>query len=591
MREGRAVKLRILTARIETESDIVAVRQRARRIAELLGFDRHYQTRIAAAVSEVGRYAFSEAAPSTAEFAVERDDRRQAFILRMTCPLKSPSDVEATISGESQAEGQVASGLQGAKRLMDHFEIASAPDRGSVIEFGQIIPREAGAITKTRITDIAQLLSREVADDPLALLREQNRELMQSLEETSRRKEESEHLSRELSDTNRGVVALYAELDERAEQLRRASELKSRFLSNVSHEFRTPLNSILALCQLLKERTDGELTSEQEKQVGYIRQSAHNLLELVNDLLDLAKVEAGKVELKRSPFFVHDLFGALRGALKPLSSNPAVDLIFETGGEIPELYADEAKIAQILRNLISNALKFTEDGEVRVRASYDAAASILTVSVRDTGIGIAPEHLERIFEEFGQVDSPLQLSVRGTGLGLPLSRNLAALLGGEIQVESVLGQGSVFSLRVPAVRASRVAGSRKAERDKKLVLLVDDDETFQYVFRHMLGDHAQFSLQEALSGEEALRRATENEPDAIILDLQMPQIDGFTVLQELRANPSTCRIPVLITTSLLVTAELRAKLPAGIPILSKAGLSREMITRALDELMASGAVV
>src|SRR5262249_2342391 len=155
----------------------------------------------------------------------------------------------------------------------------------------------------------------------------------------------------------------------------------------------------------------------------------------------------------------------------------------------------------------------------------------------------------RIFEEFGQLDTPLHLSAKGTGLGLPLSRNLATLLGGEIQVESVPGQGSVFRLRVPAATSAGIMSSPKAERDEQVALLVDDDKPFQYVFRHMIGDHAEISLREALSGEEALRRAIEDRPDAIILDLQMPHIDGFRVLQELSANPSTCRIPVLIATS------------------------------------------
>src|SRR5262249_36537914 len=196
--------------------------------------------------------------------------------------------------------------------------------------------------TQTKLSEIAANLKREDAVDPLAALREQNRELMQSLEEIRRRDEESKQLNQELGDTNRGVVALYAELDERAEQLRNASELKTRFLSNMSHEFRTPLNSILALSRLLLDRIDGELTSEQERQVGYIRRSAESLLELVNDLLDLAKVEAGKVEVKATRFTVSDLFGALRGALKPLLTSPAVELTFDSADDIPELLTDEA---------------------------------------------------------------------------------------------------------------------------------------------------------------------------------------------------------------------------------------------------------
>ena len=220
-------------------------------------------------------------------------------------------------------------------------------------------------------------------------MREQNRELMQSLDEIRRREEESQQLNQELGDTNRGVVALYAELDGRAEQLRQASELKTRFLSNMSHEFRTPLNSVLALSRLLLDRIDGDLTAEQERQVGYIRRSAESLLDLVNDMLDLAKVEAGKAEIKPVRFAVTSLFGALRGALKPLLTSTAVELLFESPKDLPPLYTDEAKVAQILRNLISNALKFTEEGEVRVTARTSENGASIIFSVRDTGIGIA----------------------------------------------------------------------------------------------------------------------------------------------------------------------------------------------------------
>ena len=161
------------------------------------------------------------------------------------------------------------------------------------------------------------------------------------------------------------MVALYAELDEKAPQLRHADELKSRFLSHVSHEFRTPLNSILALARLLLRRADGELTAEQERQVGYIRQSAEDLIEIVNDLLDLAKVESGKIEIHMAPIAVDQLFGALRGIMRPLALNDSVALVFEDPPGL-SVVSDESKIAQILRNLISNALKFTEHGYVRV---------------------------------------------------------------------------------------------------------------------------------------------------------------------------------------------------------------------------------
>jgi signal transduction histidine kinase len=196
-------------------------------------------------------------------------------------------------------------------------------------------------------------------------------------------------LNQELRDTNRGVVALYAELDERADHLRRADELKSKFLSNMSHEFRTPLNSVLALSRLLLARTDGELTPEQEKQVQFIRKAAESLTELVDDLLDLAKVEAGKTVVTPVEFKAGELFGALRGMLRPLLVGDAVALIFEEA-DVP-LYTDEGKVSQILRNFLSNAIKFTENGEVR-----------------STGIGIAEADLGVIFDEFGQVTHPMR---------------------------------------------------------------------------------------------------------------------------------------------------------------------------------------
>ena len=209
----------------------------------------------------------------------------------------------------------------------------------------------------------------------------------------------------------------------------------------MSYEFRTPLNSILALSRLLLDRVDGELSPEQERQVGYIRRSVETLLDLVNDMLDLSKVEAGKTDVRPIEFSVSGLLAALRGALKPLLTNPSVELTFEIDKACPDLYTDEAKVSQILRNLILNALKFTERGEVRVAAVWRPDDGAVDFSVKDTGIGIADEDQERIFEEFAQVDSKLQRKVKGTGLGLSLSRSLAKLLGGTLTVESAVNEG------------------------------------------------------------------------------------------------------------------------------------------------------
>ena len=470
-------------------------------------------------------------------------------------------------------------GLVGARRLMDHFKIDTAPGGGTRVDLEQRLPKRAGAITQAKLSDIAADLKQDAATDPLAVLREQNRELIQSLDEIRRRDEESKQLTQELGDTNRGVVALYAELDERAEQLRKASELKSRFLSHMSHEFRTPLNSVLALSRLLLDRIDGDLSAEQERQIGYIRRSAESLLELVNDLLDLSKVEAGKVEVKPAPFTVPSLFGALRGALRPLLTSPSVELIFNAADDMPELMTDEAKVAQILRNLISNALKFTEQGEVHVAARYEAERSAAIFTVRDTGIGIAPGDHDRIFEEFSQIDTRLQKNVKGTGLGLPLSRSLAQLIGGAIAVESVLGQGSVFTLTIPAIFGDPAdAGVAAADLARKRVLIIDDDETFRYVMKQIIRNEPRYEIFEASDGSEGLQQARNSQPDVIVLDLQMPNIDGFTVLQELNADRRTSVIPVIVSTSLAVDAELKARLPVGTRVISKNLISRENVS-------------
>jgi signal transduction histidine kinase len=265
--------------------------------------------------------------------------------------------------------------------------------------------------------------------------------------EVTRLRAQVEALSSELAETNQGVLALYAELDDNAVRLREASDLKSRFLSYMSHEFRTPLSSIQSITRILQDRLDGPLTDEQQKQLQFIQAAAFELTEMVNDLLDLAKVEAGRVTISPAWFEMVDLFSALRGMFKPLLQSEDVALIFEEPRDVRQIYTDHKKLSQILRNFISNALKFTPHGEVRVSARLDGDQ--VTFSVADTGIGIAGEHLQGLFQDFVQVDAPIQKRLRGTGLGLSLSRKLALLLGGDVSVESTLGQGSKFSVTLP----------------------------------------------------------------------------------------------------------------------------------------------
>lgn len=572
----------VITVSISDEADVVAVRQRARRIANLLGFETQDQTRIATAVSEIARNAFGYGGGGRAEFVLGNEEGGQSFIIRVQDKGRGIADLATVLEGRHISANGMGIGITGARRLMDTFDITSKPGDGTLVVLGKRLPRRATRITQKTLSEMARKLGSETPTDPLYEVREQNRELLHSLASERSRQEELARLNSELQDTNRGVVALYAELDEQAEQLRRASELKSRFLSNMSHEFRTPLNSIMALSRLLLDRVDGTLTEEQNRQVEFIRSSAASLTELVNDLLDIAKVEAGKTELRVVEFTVGDLFGGLRGALRPLRVGDAVELVFEEPKDIVPIRADEGKVAQILRNFVSNALKFTERGEVRVSARMRGPDTVL-FSVRDTGLGIAPEHHLTIFQEFSQVDNPLQGRIKGTGLGLPLSKKFAELLGGEIYVESEPGEGSTFFLALPI--GSPLSGEEEPAAPTgraKRVLVVDDDSTFRYVFRQMLADTG-YEIVEAIDGAEGIERIAEIQPEVIFLDLYMPRRDGFSVLQEITRDTKERKPTVIVVTSSILGPVERARLAAADAVISKEELSRKTVLSLLPK--------
>lgn len=584
------MSLKIITAAITAEDDVVRARQLARTIAAALGYPGQDQTRIATAVSEIARNAFMYAGGGRVRFAV--DTKAAKPFLEIVVEDSGPgiADLQPVLDGTYVSESGMGLGIRGARRLMDDSEIESTRGIGTKVVLRKHLAKRAPPVTTQLIADLSQRLAAEMPRGPLVEMREQNRELIESMDELRARQEELAELNAELADTNRGVVALYAELDEKAEHLRRASEMKTRFLSNMTHELRTPINSILALSRLLQDRTDGELTPEQERQVGFICKSAETLSEIINDLLDLAKVEAGKIELRPVEFTVAEMFGALRGMFKPLLRDEVVLVIHEPDREIG-LHTDQGKLGQILRNFISNALKFTERGQVTVSAACDDRAGIVTFSVRDTGIGIAPEHVDYIFEEFTQLDNELQTKVKGTGLGLPLSRRLAELLGGNVAVVSAPGQGATFSvsvphvmpgLRKPGAETGGTAQSARTQKPPASVLIVDDDEAARYVMRQAMRQLGS-EVQEAANAVEGLALANRNPPDLILMDLRMPGMDGFSMLQRLGADARTSGIPVIVVTSSELTAPERSRLVRARAVLSKSAFSAETIRSLVAE--------
>lgn len=539
----------LLQQEIRYEHDVVHTRQRARQLATLLGFDAQEQTRIATAVSEIARNAFKYAGGGKVSFHLAPVAAGTMFTVRIRDSGPGIPHLEQVLRAEYVSPTGMGLGIVGAQRLMDEFRI-DAGSPGTIVTLGKLLPRPVGTEELRRVVET---LAHQASQTPLEEMQQQNQELLRALEELRLRQHELTQLNRELEDTNRGVVALYAELDEKAFSLARANDVKTRFLSNMTHEFRTPLNSILSLTRLLLDRMDGELTAEQEKQIGYIRRSAENLSELVNDLLDLAKVEAGKVLVRAGEFKVEDLFAALRGMLKPLlAANQAVTLVFEPADALPVLRTDEGKVAQILRNFISNALKYTERGEVRVRAEMHGPDTIV-FSVADTGIGIAPEDRERIFEEYTQVETPLQGRLRGTGLGLPLSRKLAQLLGGDIQVDSALGQGSTFyaaiarEYRGPGEVAYVPELTTQLDPSRLPVLVVEDNREALFVYeKYVKGSGYQVVPARSVRAARAL--LTRLRPLAIVLDILLEDESTWDLLAELKENPATRAIPVYVVT-------------------------------------------
>ncbi|MEA3193448.1 MAG: hypothetical protein QOD26_1781 [Betaproteobacteria bacterium] len=599
--------MRVMTVALRTEQDVVTARQRARQISGLLAFEPQDQVRIATAVSEIARNAFRYAGGGEVEFSISGVRAPQLFSINISDQGPGIADLDAIMRGTYRSSTGMGLGMVGARRLMDHCAVTTTPGNTRVL-MQKAMPEAGPLMTPPDVGRLTTALASGEVHTPQDEIQEQNRELIRTLGELRERQLELLSLNRELEDTNRGVVALYAELEERADLLRRSDETKTRFLSNMTHEFRTPLNSMRALTDLLLSRNDGPVTAEQEIQLGFISSATASLTDLVDDLLDLAKIEAGKAEVRISEVSLHELFSALRGMLRPLLVSDSVRLRFHVEAGLPCVFTDESKVAQILRNLISNALKFTEQGEIRVTAARDVGEAI-TLAVTDNGIGIAEEDHERIFEEFTQIPGPLQARVKGTGLGLPLCRRLSQLLGGVISLRSAPGQGSTFSMTLPirylggtddALRPAVVVGSsgdaqpgtppqQMASADalkpspRTRILIIDDEPAARYTIGKLF-DPQRYEVTEAADAAEGLRCATSTSPQLIVLDLCLPDRRGEDLLQDLRDGQATRAIPVIVATSKQLSSEewtlLRQRASAVVP---KSTLTR----KSFEEIMAS----
>jgi signal transduction histidine kinase len=461
-------------------------------------------------------------------------------------------------------------GLELAGRLVDAVTLDAEHGR---VTLARRLPPHA---PRRPVDQIRELLAGMAPVSALDELRQQNKELASSLEDVLRRNAELEEtnsgvlalynqLSVELEETNRGVVALYAELDEKSAQLRQAGEARSRFWATVSHELRTPLNSIIGLVRLMIGPGSEPLSEEQARQVRFVGGSAETLLELVGELLDMAKAESGRLDPQSSVVHLPTLANHLRLTMQPTSEPGDVTLCVDIAPDVAEVYTDEVMLVRILRNLLSNALKFTQEGEVRLSAHSDTATDEVIITVTDTGIGISQEYLTTVFEEFFQVPSALQVKAKGTGLGLPYARRLAEALGGTLELASDVGRGTSVTMRLP-----HHDGTPEVAR----VLVADDDEAFRAAARRMLYGFA-VEVEEAGDGLAALEMMTASPPDVILLDMLMPRLDGNALLQRMAEDDALGRVGVVVVTIRPDTA------PPGHPVLSKLGLRRDQLLQAV----------
>ena len=430
-------------------------------------------------------------------------------------------------------------------------------------------------------TGLSTALSNMIANAETARLAA---ELQSSNQELQAQAQEMALQARELQQTTEELQQQNQALEIEREKVQEANRLKSQFLSNMSHELRTPLNSVMALSRVLLMQTKDTLSAEELSYLEIIERNGKNLLSLINDILDLAKIESGKMEVLSRHIHIEETIENIMERLEPLAREKGIQLKKNIDQNLPAITCDENRLHQILQNIMGNAVKFTSRGDVTVSARHDQ--DTLRVTVSDTGIGIAPRDLPYIFEEFRQVDGTASRSYEGTGLGLAIAHKTAQLLGGDISVKSIPEKGSTFTLHLPVntsqtSQLSQVSPRPEEKKGKapvqtatdpcyplppvnntKRLLVVEDNESAVIQIKMIL-ENAGYRVDIATSGQQALNYIAGTIPDGIVLDLMMPGIDGFEVLEKMRSTRATAGIPVLILTARDLTPEDLNKLTSN----------------------------
>jgi signal transduction histidine kinase len=429
---------------VRREGDIVKVRERVRRLAREIGFDSTTQIKITTAVSEVTRNIYEYA--KSGAISLSLAERELDFGLLVMARDDGPGIDEATLRsimrGNYQSSSGLGVGLSGTRKLMDEFDIQTKPNEGTRVTLVKWMPRGLAEDVKSRIEELRAHLGEDVEDSMVEELQRQNRDFVKILGELEDKREQLEELNRQLNKTNQ-------ELNEANAKLRELAEMKEEFLALTTHDLRSPLTVISGVISFFTSGRLGELSPEQKNMVSMMERNTQNLIELVNDLLDASKLESGTMRLDIATFDLRDVIKELHETmLLPLAKEKEIELVETFPEDLPFVQADRAKLRRILLNLLSNALKFTgKGGCVEVRANLEGER--VRVSVSDTGVGIAPEDVTRLFDKYEQTRSRATRGEKGTGLGLYITKQLVELHGGKIEVDSEFGKGSTFSFTLP----------------------------------------------------------------------------------------------------------------------------------------------
>jgi signal transduction histidine kinase/DNA-binding response OmpR family regulator len=516
----RAVRsvIELGTIRLQSRTAVYDARNKIRGLAEALGYDAIVATRLATAVSETTR-------------EMHRSCREPRIRVALATELSPPLLV---MDFEGLGAPPALTGLEG---FFQRVSMTSRDDGFQGVRASSPLPGPAFDPTDAFVAEQRgriENLSRE--------------ELMEEIQQKNR---ELEQRSLELEGT---VAKRTEELKHAMEAAEEASRAKSGFLANMSHELRTPMNAIIGYSEMLIEDAEDGGDEELASDLNKIQQAGKHLLALINDVLDLSKIEAGRMDLYLETFEVATMLEEVSATIRSVVAQNSNELRVEVAPEVGRMHADLTKVRQALFNLLSNAAKFTENGHVEVRVEPEG--DDLLFAVKDSGIGIPPEKLAHIFDEFSQADESTTRNFGGTGLGLAITRRFCQMMGGDVEVESVPGEGSTFTLRIPMTVEVRSAAAQERPRvpvepadddERRTVLVIDDDPNALDLLARTL-QAADFRVVSATDGEQALGLARTLRPSAITLDVLMPGMDGGAALEALKGDPLTRDIPVIMVT-------------------------------------------